>query len=86
MSYIEAMQWTVYRRQRGSLHVGLRFEAHIAQAMEVLCAAIGVKKEDGEKFKAADFMTHGEDETAEDGGLSFESALAAFQRIGHGDE
>lgn len=82
LSYVEAMQWVAYTRQRGSLNVGMRVETHLAQAIEVICSAMGVKKHDGQPFTADDFMSHADESTEE---LSFEDAVAAFQKIGHGD-
>lgn len=47
-----------YAQRRGTLNVGLRFEAHIAQALTVIFSCLGVKRDSGAAFKLEDFAPH----------------------------
>lgn len=52
MSYVEAVQWSTYIQQRGSLHLGLRLEQGIALLAMILSRTSGGKAE------MEDFMPH----------------------------
>ena len=53
MTQAEAIQWSAYRRRRGSLHTGRRLEVGFGQVLEAIYRAMGSKD-----ISAKDFMPH----------------------------
>lgn len=58
LSWQEAMQWKAYMGRRGTLNVGLRNEALIANVAMLITSAAKLTKQDGSAFSASDFMPH----------------------------
>lgn len=82
------LAWQAYIKKRGTLNVGLRNEALLAQVILNLCMIGRIKKRTGGEFSFADFAPHlrsdaeDEDEGDEEG-ISFERAVQVFKGIGH---
>jgi len=83
LTYTEALQWGQYIAQRGTLNLGMRMEAHTAQLMALVATAAGMKDASGKQYTPADFMLHKDEQESDT--VNFDDALAAFQRIGHGN-
>ncbi|MCK2183503.1 phage tail assembly protein T [Halomonas getboli] len=64
LSIVEFYSWLAYRRKRGGLNLGMRFEQGAATICSLLAQA-NWKKTDGTDWTAADFMPHLTDDEAD---------------------
>lgn len=87
--------WVQYIAKRGTLNVGLRTEAMIAQLIQKICVGMGITKAGRAPFTVADFYIHGGssadipetddgevDGDEEEEGIKFGDAVRAFRIIG----
>ena len=70
--------------KRGTMNMGLRLEAGFALVAWMLARGFKLTKDNRQPYSMQDFMLHvrKEGEDGEDGDLTFEDAIKAFQRIG----
>lgn len=89
--------WAQYIAKRGTLNVGLRLEAMLAQVLQKLCLGFRITKAGNVPFTMMDFYPHGqsdspiadvgemedEDEDEEEG-IKFGAAVRALKAITKG--
>lgn len=80
----EFLAWREYQRRRGTLNVGLRVEAMVAQLLFLATIVHKLKRADGGAFALRDFYIHAradelDDSVAEDGGLTLAQAVKALR-------